>query len=111
MSKIPKELLEEILADPFYRKCCVSGSSSGKIDFHHNLIYGGKQVQAKFCILPLSKEVHDDIVYYKEQCDWIMLNRATDDELRRYSKATNYIRERERLNKRYGTYKPETAFA
>ena len=90
--------------DPYYKKCCITGKSYGKIDWHHNLIYGGSQVNEKFCILPLAKEIHDDIVKYKEQCDWIMCNRATDEELKRYSKAINYIAMRERLNKKYGKY-------
>lgn len=33
-----------------------------------------------------------------------MLNRATDEELIRYNKAIDYIKERERLNKIYGEY-------
>lgn len=93
--------------DPFYTRCCISGISknSTKIDFHHNLRFGGKNVQEKFCILPLAKEIHDKIDYYKEKCDWIMLNRASEEELERYSKATNYKSMRDRLNKIYGKYR------
>lgn len=102
MRPIPPDLKKEMSNDPYYKKCCITGSMSGKIDWHHNLIFGGRQVNEKWCILPLSKEVHDNIVKYKEQCDWIMLNRATDDELDQYSKVINYKQLRERLNKIYG---------
>lgn len=104
MRKIPKALQEDMADDPYYKRCCVSGSSFGKIDWHHNLIFGGRQVNEKFCILPLSKPIHDNIHKYKEQCDWIMLNRATDEELARYSKAIDYKRMRNVLNEKYGKY-------
>lgn len=90
--------------DPFYKKCCVTGKTDEKIDFHHNMIYGGSQVNEAWCILPLAKSVHDNIVYYKEVCDWIMLNRASESDLARFSKAINYKRMRDVLNKKYGKY-------
>ena len=40
----------------------------------------------------------------KEINVWIALNRATDEELKKYSKAIDYIRMREVLNKKYGVY-------
>lgn len=90
--------------DPYYEHCCITGASAQntKIEWHHNLIFAGKQVQEKFCILPLSEEIHRDIVYHKEKCDWIMWNRATPEEIARYSKATNYQLTKERLNNKYG---------
>ena len=102
MRKIPKQLMEDMANDKFYKQCCITGRTDEKIEWHHNLIYAGRQVNEKWCILPLLKSVHRDIVKYKEACDWIMLNRATDEELERYSKAINYKRERDRLNKIYG---------
>ncbi len=105
MRKIPPQLREEMAADPFYKKCCISGSTSEKIEWHHNLIFAGKQVNEKFCILPLAKSIHDKIELYKEKCDWIMLNRASDEELLRYSKAVNYKALRDRLNTIYGKYR------
>ena len=106
MRPIPIKLREDMASDPYYKRCCITGRTSEKIDFHHKLIFGGRQVNEKFCILPLAKSVHDKIVEYKEKCDWIMLNRATDEELARYSKAIDYKRMREVLNKKYGTYNP-----
>lgn len=93
-------------ADPFYQKCCITGLTKNavKIDWHHNLIYGGRQVNEKWCILPLADFVHINIVKYKAKCNWIMLNRATDEELRKYSKVVDYVKMRNNLNKFYGDY-------
>lgn len=90
--------------DPYYHRCCIT-NLTGHIEWHHNLIFAGKQVNEKFCILPLLKDIHKDIVKYKEQCDWIMVNRATDAELKKYSKVINYIIMKEKLNAKYGQYK------
>ena len=110
MNNIPKSLRDDIAADPFYQRCCITGAlaKDTKVEWHHNLIYAGKQVQEKWCILPLRADVHENIVRYKERCDWIMLNRATDDDLRRYSKAVNLIARRATLNKKYGPYRNKT---
>lgn len=92
-------------ANPFMKKCCIDISQcSGKIEFHHNLIYAGRQVNEAWCILPLCKTCHDNIVSTKPRCNWIMCNRATDEELRHYSKAIDYIALRDRLNGIYGKY-------
>lgn len=104
MRAIPVKLREEMAADPFYKRCCISGATNEKIDFHHNLIFGHRQVNEKFAILPLAKSIHDDIVYHKEKCDWIMWNRASDEQIARYSKAINYKLVKERLNKKYGIF-------
>lgn len=105
MNNIPAKLKKEMAADPYYQKCAITGAlaKNTKVEWHHNLIFAGKQVQEKWCIIPLRADIHEQIVKYKERVDHIMLNRATDDELRRYSKARDLIRERDRLNKIYGT--------
>lgn len=71
MNNIPPKLRAEIAADPFYQRCCITGAmaKNTKIEWHHNLIFAGKQVQEKWAILPLVESVHDDIAYHKEECD------------------------------------------
>ena len=101
MRKIPKKLLEEMLADPFYKICCISGRSDEKIELHHNFIFANRQINEAWCILPLSKSIHDRITDYKDHCDWIMLNRASDETLKKYSKAIDLIRKRDYLNKKF----------
>lgn len=102
---MPPALRDELSLDPFYEKCCITGARAAetKVEWHHNFIYAGRQVQERWCILPLAQQIHADIVQHKERCDWIMLNRADDDTLRRYSKAINLYARREALNKKYGT--------
>lgn len=109
MNHIPKALNDEINEDPFYRKCCLSflGGCGGRIERHHNLIYAGRQYQAKFCILPACHDHHDMArkTEIKERFDWVMLNRATYEEILSISKAINYVFVLERLNNKFGLYK------
>lgn len=107
MNNMPLKLREECANDKFYKQCCAHGyfcSCDGKIEFHHNMIYASKQVQEKFAILPLCQEHHKNEKYkiLKNYLNWIMLNRASEDQLNKYSKAINYKREKERLNIIYG---------
>jgi hypothetical protein len=105
MNNIPPKLREEMTADPYYSRCCLSGKTKfeTKIEWHHNFIYAGKQVQEKWCILPITEEIHRKVSnpLIKGHLDLIMLYRATDEELKKYSKAVDLIAKRERLKKRY----------
>lgn len=92
--------------DPYYRRCCVTGATT-RIQWHHNLesyANGNKgRVNEAWCILPLTERIHlmADRREVREYLDWIMLNRADDDTLRRWSKAEDLIKKRDRLNKIY----------
>ena len=110
MRKIPTKLREEMANDPTYSRCIVTGRADEKIDWHHALIFGGRQVNEKWCILPLLHSVHEieKMPMVKDRLDWIMLNRATDEELKRYSKAVDLLAKRERLNKEFGIWQPNT---
>jgi len=110
MSRIPKWLLAEILADKWYTRCCISGDETSRadpIEFHHNLIFGGRQVQARFAILPLKRSLHARATdkQLKRRLDWIMLSRASPEELAAISKATNYARELTVLEGEFGKFK------
>ncbi len=109
MNHIPKWLNDSFNDDPYYKKCCLAflGGCNGRIERHHALIFAGRQVQARFCILPACHAHHElarrkDI---KERFDWILLNRANMGELLAISKAENYVAIRDRLNEKYGAYK------
>jgi hypothetical protein len=105
MNNIPKKLKDEILSDPFYKRCCITGvlSTNEKVEWHHNFIYAGRQLQEKWCILPIAEKIHKNIDKYLDQCDRIMLNRATDEQLKKYSKCVDLIAKRDWLNKKYGS--------
>jgi len=101
MRPISPRVRKIIDSDPFYKKCAISGRTDN-LEMHHNLIFAGRQVDEAWAIIPLTKKIHDrekekDI---GAKLDWIMLNRATDEQLKKYSKFENLIAKRERL-KRY----------
>ena len=95
-------------ADPYYAKCAVTGKRKERcrIEWHHNLIYAGRQVNERFAIIPLAQEIHDQAREKKvrDLLDWIMLSRATPEELARYSKVIDYRMKLERLKGYYGHY-------
>jgi len=93
--------------NPFYYRCCVTRRIipfTKKIEWHHNLQGGHGQINEEWCILPLAEEVHRDVSNPKIKyiLNWIMLNRATDNELKVHSKLVNLIEMREMVNKRIG---------
>ena len=101
---IPIKLRSEMSEDKYYTKCCIDDECSGKIEWHHNLIFKGQQVNEKWCIIPVCKK-HHDLIHgsseYKEMANFVMLNRTTDEELLKYSKAINYLEMKKRLNEIY----------
>jgi hypothetical protein len=110
MRPIPPKLREEMASDPYYKVCARlnDGPCGGKITWEHALIHSGRQINAKWAIIPLCCRHHgvnewqDKGSLCKEKNVIIALNRATDEELREVSKAVDYLRLREHLNKKYG---------
>lgn len=103
---IPKKMREEMERDPFYHRCAITGTRRGpyaKVEWHHAFKFKGERVNEKWCIIHLLKRIHDraDVREVKEYIDWMILNRADDETLRRYSKAEDLLAKRERLNKKY----------
>jgi hypothetical protein len=82
----------------------------GRITWEHTLTYGSKQIDEVWAIIKLCEYHHSVNTYQdkgnlnKEKNVWVALNRATDEELLKYSKCINYLQLRERLNKKYGFY-------
>jgi len=107
---MPTRLRGELGKDPLYTKgyCIYHDAVHGpatKIEWHHNFIFAGKQVQERWCILPIDETIHAKAnqKQVRERLDWIMLNRADNDTLVGYSRAANLIRKRDQLNETYGT--------
>lgn len=116
MRPIPPKLREDLANRPEYKTCmrrhalkdhvCEADPLTGKlIDWEHAIIFGGKQLNEAWAIVPICYLVHRGGKLNKEINVWLALNRATDDELRAISKAVDYIRERARLNAIYGVPK------
>lgn len=108
MRKISPKVKEQLLQEPDIcaRQC--DGNCDGRITWEHAIIYAGKQVDEVWAIIKLCEYHHavnthqDGKGMDKQKNVWIALNRATDDELRQYSKSIDYIKMRERLNAVYG---------
>lgn len=80
---------------------------SRKIEFHHNLIYQGRQSDIPNTIIALCSDIHaqekrKDI---KEVIDWIMINQMTEHDFSLIPKWTGRYKIGY-LNKKYGQYKP-----
>ena len=102
---IPTKLNNQMNDDPFYRKCCMADKNcDGKIERHHNLIYGGKQQNYLFCILPACANYHhkfekrQDI---RDKLDWIMLNRTNLEFLIKTFPRRNWLQLLNYLYKKY----------
>ena len=109
MRKISSRVKNIIDNDRFYTICARfrDGGCKGRITMEHTLIFAGRQIDEAWAIIPLC-EYHHSVCRYQDSGDlqkekniWIALNRATDEELLKYSKAINYIELRKRLNKKY----------
>lgn len=119
MSPIPQKIRKQIDQLPFYKVCskaCVPGHTcDGKITMEHTIIFGGKQLQELWAIIPICEFGHsvnkhqDGGDLNKEINLWIALSRALPKELMNISKATNYIRELNRLSLKYGFYTEQMA--
>lgn len=117
MNNIPAKLKKQFLADPEYKVCALKDyhECGGRITLEHAIIVAGRQMQARWAIVPICARGHEVDGYQdahtmdKDMNKWVALNRATDDELRAISRAVNYIRERARLNSIYGPYKGHCA--
>ncbi len=119
MNNIPPKLRKQLAADPYYQKCARAGlhdhECGGRVTWEHALTFQGKQVQARYAILPICARGHEVDGYQdggdlnKEVHLWIALNRATDEELASISRAYRYIEKRDRLNAIYGVYHEDKA--
>lgn len=115
-SVMSPEVRKDVSADPEYTRCGIPdafGPHGGRVTREHSLIHAGKKIQEKWAIIPCCAAHHGVDSYQdapteaaKEIRVWVALNRATDEDLIRFSKAINYIRMRAYLNDKYGIYVP-----
>jgi len=110
MRPISKKNREAIDHDPYYKKCAraMDGGCSGRITIEHTIIYGGRQLDELWSLIPLC-EYHHSVNTFQDSGDlnkekniWIALNRANFRQLDAISKAVNYSLLKIRLNKKYG---------
>lgn len=117
---MPASLKEDISNDPEYTRCALKGlligslgPCEGRVTREHAMYYKGLKIQEKWAIPPICACHHGVDQYQdgpgeapKEVRQWVALNRATDQDLKKISKCVDYIRLREFLNKKYGVYVP-----
>ena len=112
---IPLFMRKEMEQDTFYSTCALYGQHNhvcgGSITWEHALRYAGKSIQEPWAIVPLCERGHavnnyqDAGTMIKELNQWVAFNRATDNDLAHYPKATpSFPFEKARLNKKYGVY-------
>ena len=113
MRPIPPKIRAQIDQDIFYKHCAFKylGECEGRTTVDHTVIFAGRQIDDLFNLVPVCAKHHGVDFFQdagtelpKDMRLWVALNRATDDDLLKYSKAINYIREKERLNTLYGKY-------
>lgn len=91
-------------------KCVLTGVEH--VNFHHNLIFGGRAVQNAYFIIPISKRIHDIIhghgTYtsdqrkkYQDKVDLYMLSNTPKDLLDKYSKVYDLRSKLARLTEKY----------
>ena len=105
MRPISKPTTEKLENSERMKKCCLLDyECSGRIEWHHNLIYGGRQSDIPETILGICKYHHDqaDKTEIKEKLNWIMLNQMSDQQIKSISKAINYAYQKEQLNRKFG---------
>lgn len=110
MRPISPKVKQALLQEPDICARRADGSCGGCITWEHTLIHAGKQIDEVWAIIKLCEYHHSVGIYqdkgdlWKERNVWIALNRANDKELRKYSKAIDYIKQRKILNSKHGIY-------
>jgi hypothetical protein len=113
--KIPPDILNDILSDPFYTQCArkSDGGCSGRITFEHALLYAGRQIQEKWAIIPLCCRHHsigefmDTGLLDKSKNEWLAICRMTRKDEQRYPRV-NWAQRRSYLCGKYGTLRLST---
>src|SRR3990172_48879 len=99
MRPIPPKLRKQIADDPFMARCIHEGCG-GKPEWEHALIYGGKQVNEAWAIVPACEFHHRGAGLDKEYNQFIALMRASYNDLNKYPKS-DWIALRQYLKTKY----------
>lgn len=102
MRRLSDATRERVNTDSFYRTCVIC--KSPQVQIHHNLIHGRRQVDDWWALLPLCVTHHNQAnqVEMRQKLNWIMCNRAPVEDLIKYSKVTDLVAMKRRLNRIYG---------
>ena len=92
MNAIPPKLRAELDDDPYYHYCArANGDCRGRITWEHCLTYVGRQIQARFAIIPLCERHHavgdwqdGGGLMNKRENERIAMDRATPEDRKKY---------------------------
>lgn len=101
MRPIPPALRKALDAQPFYHRCARrSGACSGRITWEHAFIYGSKQINEEWAIIPLCVYHHLGVGLDKSLNELIALQRASPEDLAKYPRR-DWRQHRVYLEQRY----------
>lgn len=87
MTPIPPALRKKMSEDPYYTRCArAQDDCSGRITWEHAWIYGSRQIQEAWAIIPLCWHHHLGTGLDKHENKLISLLRASPENLEKYPK-------------------------
>lgn len=102
---IPKHVLNELLSNPWYKRCAASilGNCSGRITFEHAWVYAGKQVNEPWAIIPLCWHHHLGNGLNKNFNRYVAIMRAKPEDFAAYPKFA-WLTEKQKLLHQFEKY-------
>lgn len=103
MRPIPPKLRKQIDENPYYKTCARKGDGycDGRITIEHAFIWGGRQINELWAFVPLCWHHHLGLSLDKRKNQWIAINRATKEDLKKYPNK-DWQQLKIYLNKKYG---------
>lgn len=101
MNNIPLHVKEQLKKDPFMQRCaledddCAYEPGHRKIEWHHVIIFAGKQVQECWAIVGACSGYHHKFANRKDiqkRFTDSCVSRASDEQLRPFCKVIDYIK-------------------
>lgn len=88
MQPIPQKLRKKIDENSYYKICARKGDGpcDGRITMEHAFIYQGRQISELWAIIPLCWRHHLGAGLDKDKNRYIALNRANEEDLKKYPK-------------------------
>lgn len=103
MRPIPPKIRKALANDPDMKRCIICGESK-HIEWHHPLVYAGKQVNELWSFVALCTYHHRGAGFtqeVREKCQLVVLLKANDFDLKKYPKS-NWEQLKNYLKNKYG---------
>ncbi len=85
---MPRKLRAQLAEDPEYKKCLLEPfmECKGRITWQHALMYGNRQIQERFAILPLCWRHHLGDLHDGKRDRLLAMARASEVDKKKYSR-------------------------